>query len=83
MAMLANLEALEGNVTTEVTLTLLRKSRKIIITNDDASKDLRYKFNESEAFATLKGTESLSMFFTANQIILSGSDVDYRVWVFG
>ena len=83
MSTLANLEALEGTVLSEVTLTLKRKSRKLVITNDDATKELKYKFNESETFATLQGTESLSMYFTTNQIILSGSDVDYRVWVFG
>lgn len=81
--MLANLEALEGDVSGEITLTLNLKSRKIIITNDHATKDLLYKFNASENFGTLQGTESLSLFFTTRQIILSGNDVPYRVWVFG
>ena len=34
---LANFEALEGTVTTETTLTLTRKSRKIVITKDRKS----------------------------------------------
>lgn len=81
--MLANLEALEGTADGETVLALTRKSRKIVITNDHATKDLLYKFNASETSGTLQGTESLSLFFTTNQIILNGDDVPYRVWVFG
>ena len=83
MSVLANFEALEGTVTTETTLTLTRKSRKLIITNDHPTADLTYKFNSSETAGTLKGTESLSMYFTGSQIILNGTNVPYRVWVFG
>lgn len=80
---LANLEALEGTVTTATTLTLTRKSRQIIITNDHSSQDLKYKFNSSETFGTIKGTETLSVDFTTNQIIINGNSVPYRIWVFG
>jgi len=83
MAVLANLESLEGAADGEVIFTLKRKSRKIVITNDHATKELLYKFNVSEEYATLKGTESLSMWFTTNQIIVNGNSVPYRVWVFG
>jgi len=79
----ANFEALEGTVTTATTLTLTRKSRKIVITNDHPTANLQYKFNSSETYGTLKGTESLSLYFTGNQIILNGTNVPYRVWVFG
>ena len=79
----ANLESLEGVVSGSVTLDLKRKSRKLVITNDHATKELLYKFNESENMATLKGTESLSLFFTTKTIILCGDNIDYRVWVFG
>ncbi len=79
----ANFEALEGAVDGEDALTLVRKSRKIIITNDHATKDLKYKFNASETSGTLKGTESLSLYFTTNQIIINGDDVPYRIWVYG
>lgn len=78
-----NLEALEGTVNTETTLTLTRKSRKIIITNDDVASDLSYKFNSSETFGTLKPSETLSLYFTADKIIIDGNDVPYRIWVFG
>ena len=80
---LSNLESLEGTVTTETTLTLTHKSRKIVITNDHPTADMTYKFHASESAATLKGTESLSLYFVAHQIIISGTNVPYRIWVFG
>jgi hypothetical protein len=80
---LANFEALENTVDGEITLDLIRKSRKLVITNDHATKDLQYKFNDSEDFGTLSGTESLSLYFTTKQIILSGAAVPYRVWIYG
>lgn len=79
----ANFEALEGTVTTETTLSLVRKSRKIIITNDHPTNDLSYKFNASETAGTLKPTETLSLYFTTNQIIIDGTNVPYRIWVYG
>jgi len=81
--MLANLQSLEGTVSTETTLTLNRKSRKIIITNDHASNDLSFKFNGSETFGTLKGTETISLEFISPIIIINGTNVPYRIWVFG
>jgi len=78
-----NLESLEGTVTTETTLTLTRKSRRIVITNDSGTNDLSYKFNSTETFGTLKPTETLSLDFTADKIIIDGNVVPYRIWVFG
>lgn len=83
MSVHANFEALEGTVTTPTTLTLVRKSRKIIITNDHPTNTLSYKFNASETSGTLKGTETLSILFTTNQIIIDGTNVPYRIWVYG
>lgn len=83
MSVLANLESLEGTVTSESILTLKMKSRKIVITNDHPTANLSYKFNSSETYATLKGTESLSLFFTTKTIIINGTNVPYRIWVFG
>ena len=80
---LANLESLEGTVTTETTLTLKRKSRKIIITNDHPTENMTFKFNSSETEATLCGTESISLYFTAKQIIINGASVPFRIWIFG
>ena len=80
--MYANLESLEGTVSGEKVLSLVRKSRQIVITNDHATNDLLYKFNDSEPPGTLRGTESLSLYFTTNQIIINGNG-PYRIWVFG
>lgn len=82
-SVLANLEAIEATLNGAVTHTLKRKSRKLVITNDSPTAELNYKFNESEDYASLKGTESLSMYFTTNKIYLTGNNVPYRVWVFG
>jgi len=79
----ANLESLEGTVSTPTTLTLTRRSRHIVITNDHASNDLSFKFNSSETNATVKAGESLSLYFRASTIIIDGTSVPYRIWVFG
>ena len=79
----ANFESLEGTVTTETTLTLTRRSRHIVITNDHASNDLSYKFNSSETSGTVKSGESLSLYFRTSTIIIDGTSVPYRIWVFG
>jgi hypothetical protein len=80
----ANLEALEGTSDGTVqTLTLKRKSRKLVIINDHSGNPLSYKFNDSEDFATLKGTEVLTLYFTTNQVIIQGTNCPYRIWVYG
>ena len=80
---LANFEAFEGVVTTPTTLTFNRKSRKIVITNDHPVEPMYFKFNDSESYGTLDGTETLSLYFTSDKIILNGANATYRVWVFG
>ena len=80
---LANFEPFEGTVTTATTLTFNRKSRRIAITNDHPTEILSYKFNDSESYGSLKGTETVSMYFTANQVIINGTNVPYRIWVLG
>ena len=80
---LANFEPFEGTVTTATTLTFARKSRKIVITNDHGTNDLSYKFNASETYATLHGTETLSLEFWTKTIFIDGNNVPYRIWVYG
>ena len=78
------MQSLEGTTSGAVqTLTFSRRSRKIVIINDHASNDLSYKFNGSETFATLKGTEVLTLYFSSPQIIIQGTDVPYRIWTYG
>jgi hypothetical protein len=76
----ANFEAIEASGSN--TYTLVRKSRKLIITNDSSSVDLKYKFNETEAFGTLFPTESISLYFTTRTVIVSGNG-NYRIWSYG
>ena len=79
-----NLESLEGTSDGTVqTLSLKRRSRKLVIINDHASNPLSYKFNTSENFATLKGTEVLTIYFTTNQVIIQGTSCPYRIWIYG
>jgi hypothetical protein len=75
----ANLDAHEGVVSGAKTITLLRKSRELQITNDSGGNNLQFKFNTSEAFATLLPTETISMRHITKVIFLSGSG-PYRVW---
>ena len=82
-SVLANFEPYEGTVTTETTITLNRKSRRVVITNDHATKDLKYKFNTSENFGTLKRTETLDLHFRTDKVIIDGLTVPYRIWVYG
>lgn len=80
----ANLEAFEGSLSSETTLDLARPSRQVIITNDSGSTDMTFKFNVSETAATLKPTETISVYMRTKSIILNaGASVNYRVWVFG
>ena len=79
----ANFESFEDTVTTSTTLNLTRRSRMIVITNDHASNDLSFKFNSSESNGTIKPSESFSLYFRTKTIIINGTSVPYRIWVYG
>jgi hypothetical protein len=80
----ANLESIEGNLNGNLTHTLARKSRQIVLTNDSADYELKFKFNESEEFATLKPTETISMTVWVRNVILQAPFLTaYRLWVYG
>lgn len=80
----ANFEAIEATTDgLDQTLPFNRRSRKIVVTNDHASNNLQFKFAASESYGILKGTESLSIYLRSKQIIIKGTDVPYRIWVFG
>lgn len=87
MNVYANFRPLEGNVTTEVTLTFDIKVRRISIVNDSVTTDLNFKFNNSESFGTLGITEQVSMDMNTRTVILKSSDgvtsIPYRVWGIG
>ena len=83
MSSLANLEAKEGTVNGQLTLTFSLPHRRYTITNDSLNKDLQFKFNESEEFATLKPTETFNPHVHTNKVIIAGSGVEYRIWGLG
>lgn len=87
MSSYANLDSREGSVSTQDTITFNWKPRKIIVTNDSTTKDLKIKFNASETYMTLHPTESFSGEIASKTIILQSEDqlayVKYRIWGFG
>jgi len=82
MRVYANLDSHEGSVSGTATVTLLRNSGKLVVTNDSATQNLQFKFNASETYATLKPTETLSVQVHTKEVLLSGSG-SYRIWSFG
>lgn len=82
----SNLESFEGTVNGTVTETLENYSRKIVVTNDSGSSDLKFypKSTVVNSFITLKPTESITLDrFRSPVFSVQGSGVAYRVWVFG
>jgi len=70
----------EGVVSGIKTITFPWYPKRLQITNDSSSKDLKYKFNESEYYRTLKPYETSSIDgVTIKTLFLSGDDA-YRVW---
>ena len=80
---LANLDAREGTVLNTTEISFNWKPRRIIITNDSTSGDLKFKFNTSEAYATLKPTETITLNIAHKIVLLSGNSIPYRVWGMG
>jgi len=78
----ANFEPVEGAVSGEETISLTRKSRHLVITNDSSSNNLYFKFNASEDYGTLMPTETISLYLWTNTIYLNGNG-NYRIWVYG
>ena len=79
----ANLKTFEDSVSGTDTLSFPWRPRKIIITNDSATSELKFKFNVSEDFATLRPTETVSLEVGHRKLIVSGSGVPYRIWGIG
>ena len=82
----ANFNSSEGNTSSTVTVTFDWKARHITITNDSATNDLEFKFQSGQDFATLHGTETISLYLHSQTVFLnspSGAIVQYRVWAWG
>lgn len=78
MASRTNFEVHEGTVSGSEVIVLVRRPRRIVITNDSGSGNLGYKFKASQDYGTLKPTETVSLDFNPTQVHLQGS-VNYRI----
>lgn len=76
----ANLSSHEGNIIGSEEIQLDFRVRRISITNDSSSLDLKFKFHSSKEYSTLKPTEQISMVIRTRQVFLQGTGVDYRIW---
>ncbi len=86
MSGLANFNKSEGNTSSSVTITFDWKARHIVITNDSSSRDLEFKFQSGQSYATLLPTETVSLYIHSQTVLLnspSASTVQYRVWAWG
>ena len=82
----ANFTVSEDSTSAETTVTFPWKARHIVITNDSGSKDLEFKFQSGQDFATLKPTETISLYLHSQTVVLnspSAATVSYRVWAWG
>ena len=80
---LSNLDSREGIANGSVEIVFNWKPRRIMITNDSTSGDLQFKFNTSEAYATLKPTETITLNIAHKIVLLDGNNTPYRVWGMG
>lgn len=77
---------MEGNlgIAEEKTITFPWKPKEIQVTNDSASDNLKYKFNDSETYRTLKPLETSTLYnISIRNLILFGTAIPYRVWGLG
>jgi len=80
----ANQYPVEGNISGEETITFPWRPKEVQITNDSGTKELKYKFNVSETFRTLKPLETSTLInVNIRTLIISGNGVGYRVWGLG
>ena len=75
----SNLRVSEGTLLGESTISFDIRFRVITITNDSGSTEMTYKFNTTETASTLKPSETISLKIKSKDVILSGSNVDYRI----
>jgi len=79
----SNFKSFEDTLTGAITLVFSWRPRSITIVNDSSSADLKFKFNASEDFATLKAGETVNPDLRSRQVYLSATDATYRVWGVG
>lgn len=82
----SNFQPIENTLNGTETITFNLKAIKLILVNQSATKQLRFKFNNTEDFGTLEPTEELVIegIYQKKIILNAGSNtVPYRLWVFG
>jgi len=79
----ANLRVHEGIISGAEELTFSPRVGRVTIMNDSATKDLRFKLNLNQDYATLKPTETVSFEARTSNIHISGSGTEYRIWGLG
>jgi len=80
----ANSCVVEGTVSGDKIITFPWKPKELQITNDSTTKDLSYKFNESEDYRTLKPYETSTLHnISIRNLYISGDTVKYRIWGLG
>lgn len=71
----------EGTLSGQKIITFPWKPKEIQVTNDSSTKELKYKFNESEDFRTLKPYETSTLCnISIRTLYISGDNINYRVW---
>jgi hypothetical protein len=78
MESISNLYVDEGTLNGDKTVTFPLRARYIEIINDSGNSDLRYKFNKSGDYATLKPLEAVTPRNKSYTVYLQGSG-EYRV----
>lgn len=81
-ARFANVFTDEGTVSGSTTISLPHTSGKIIVTNDSSTKNLGVQLKTGANSLTLKPTETLTLYYRTLEVLLTGSSVPYRLWVF-
>ena len=67
----------------EKVITFPWRVKRLTITNDSATKNLRWKFKEENDWATLYPYETVSMELSIAALRLSSTGATYRVWGIG
>lgn len=82
----SNFKPVEGLLTGDTVISLDWRAIKLIITNQSATKTLKFKFSESGEYGTLNPTEEATISGLYQKKIYlraSSGEVNYRVWAFG
>lgn len=78
----ANMDSFEGTCSGTATITFNRRPRRVTITNDSNTQELKFRYSTTHDWATLKPTETVSMEITVSYVYLSGNAA-YRIWGIG